>query len=169
MASSGAFWAADAIATQLQANAAAVRANSVLKNQQGYHCGDLGIRRAALAELQRLDPNNPLLIAVVQKRIYTRAERTFWRHGWDDGSTYEADPQQVHAELLIEFEAARAVAIAEAQGESVKQGRRGLWFLSRRTVFVWRGVEHATSGEALNAQQAELCRLENAKLGDKLK
>lgn len=166
---SGAFWAADSIATQLQANAAAIRANSTIKNQQSNHCGDLAIQLAALTELQRLDPNNPLLIAVVQKRIYTRAERTFWREGWNAGSCYTADPHQVHAELLAEFEAARVVAVARARGEIIKHERRGLWFLNRRTVFVWRGIEHATEAEALEAQQAELFRLENAKLGDKLK
>lgn len=165
---STAYWAADSIATQISANANAARAADALKRQQGYHCGAIGIQRAALAELRRIDPGNPLLHPDVSERIYNLAEREFWRRGWEHGSSFEADPHAVLAELLAEFEASRATAIQKADAEPIKSRKRGWFFISRRTVFSWRGTEHATEQEAAAAKQAELDRLRAAKLGDRL-
>jgi len=161
-----AFWAADSLATQINANANAARARGVLRRQQGFHCGDLAIQMAALAELHRLDPGNPLFSPGVRGRIYSLAEREFWRHGWARGSSLETDPHAVLHELLAEFETARAQAIKKARAEPVKPRRRGWFFINRRTVFCWRKAEHATEHAAAAAQQTELDRLQAARLGD---
>lgn len=165
---SAAYWAADSIATQISANANAARAATALKRQQGYHAGDGAVKRAALAELRRIAPGNPLLHPDVSERIYNLAEREFWRHGWDRGSSFEADPHAILAELLAEFEASRATAIQKADAEPIKSRKRGWFFISRRTVFSWRGAEHSTEQEAAAAKRAELDRLRAEKLGDRL-
>lgn len=162
----GAFWAADSIATQITANANAARAANSMKRQQGYHCGDLAIQRAALNELRRLDPGNPLLIESVQDKIYDTAERELWRHGWARGSRYAADPHQVHAELLSEFEVKRSKLIQQVQDAPVKVKRRGWFFINRRDVFVLAGDEYESEAGAERARVAELARLQSTSLHD---
>lgn len=165
---SSAFWAADSLATQMTANANAARAATALHRQQGYHCGDIGIQRAALAELRRLDPGNPLLFPAVSERIYDLAERVCWRHGWARGASFEADPHQIHSQLLTEFEASRDEAIKKAVAEPIKARKRGWIFINRRTVFSWQGVEYPAEQAAIAAKRAELNRLQAARLGDQL-
>lgn len=162
------FWYADSLATQLNADANAARAANVLKTQQGYHSADAAIMRAGLAELQRLDPNNPLMISAVRSRIFDQAEREFWRHGWDRGSSFKADPNAILAQLQAEFDEARVLAIKNIEAQPIRPRRRGWIFYNRRTVFAWRGTDHDTEAQAAAAQHLELARLRAAQLGDQL-
>lgn len=163
-----AYWAGDAIATNLARQADAVRANATLRRQQGFHCGDIAIQASALRELQRFDPDNPLFHSSVQAKIYKMAEAEFSQHGWDRGSSVQVDVKIIHEQLLAEFDNARQQAIATTSREHVKQLRRGWFFINRRTVFAWGGTEHATEDCAVAAKQAELVRLQATSLGDPL-
>lgn len=161
------YWAGDAIATSIGRARDRDRANREIQGQQGYHCGDIAVQRAALAELRRVDPENVLFKPVVIDRIWHLGEREFKRQGWTKGSALEVDPATAHAELLAEFEELRTKAIAAAEAEPVKHRRQG-WPWARRDEFSWRKTVVATEREALALQAAELARLAGASLGDDL-
>lgn len=161
------YWAADAIATSIGRAADQDRANRAMREQQSFHCGDLAVQRAALAELRRVDPDNVLFKPVVIDRIWRLGEAEFDRRGWDKGSSLEVDPATVYKTLLHEFEERRKRAIAAAQAEPVKHRRRG-WPWARRDEFSWLKMAVATEREALALQATELARLAGASLGDEL-
>ena len=160
------YWAGDAIATSIGRAADNDRANRALHGQQSFHCGDLAIQRAALAELERLDPQNVMFKPCVQDEIYRLAEVEFKRRGWDKGSSFTVDPAAVYSTLLADFEKRREEAITAAQAEPIKHRRRGWW--ARRSEFSWRQTKTATREEALALQAAELQHLAGASLGDHL-
>ncbi len=158
---SAAFWAADSIATQMDANAAAIRAASSMRHQQGYHCGDLAVKHAALREIARLDPDNPLLIEAVQETIYANGQREFWRNGWEAGCAHahEADPHAVFADLTIEFKAKQAELISKVQSEQVQKKRKGWFFINRRDIYIFGKTRFNSQDEAELARAAQLRHL----------
>lgn len=163
----GYYWAGDAIATNLGRIADNDRANRAMREQQSFHCGDLAIQRAALAELERLDPQNVMFKPCVQDEIYRLAEVEFKRRGWDKGSSFTVDPAAVYSNLLVDFEKRRESAIAAAKAEPVKHRRRG-WPWARRDDFSWRRQVTATEHDALALQAAEIVRLVGAGFGNEL-
>lgn len=165
MANNG-FLAGDNIALAMENAANTARANTELKRQQGYNAGDIGLRNAALAELQKVDPENPLLrYEAVRERIYNLAKSEFYRSGWAKATALQADPKAVHAQLQEEFEAARAHALVVADQDPEKC-TRGIFRL--REVFRWNGEDFKSREEAADAKQRELSRLRAAKFGDEL-
>lgn len=160
------YLAGDNIALAMENAINTARANSTLDRQKGYHCGDLAIQAAALAELRRLDPENVLLNPAVRRRIFGLAEAEFHRRGWDKGSCFKVPLDEVHAQLLKEFEEAREKARVRAKLDEVKTRTKG--FFKTREVHSWRDKEFPTRDDALAAKQAELDRIARAALGDNL-
>lgn len=163
----GYYWAGDAIATNLGRIADNDRANRAMREQQSFHCGDLAVQRAALAELARLDPENIMFMPSVRDEIYRLAELEFKRRGWDKGSSFIADPAAVYSDLLADFEKRREKAIAAAKAEPVKHRRRG-WPWARRDEFSYRKQVVLTERDALALQTDEIVRLTGASFGDAL-
>lgn len=159
------YWAGDSIATNLARVADNDRASRVLRQQQAYYCGALALQRAALAELERIDPQNTIFRPGVQTRIKSLGEAEMKRLGWNLGSSLIVDPAAVYTALLTEFEASRSAAIAAAEAEPVKHLRRG-WFWARRDEFSWRKQIVNTREEGLALQSAEIVRLADSELGD---
>jgi hypothetical protein len=162
------FWAADAIGTNLGRIADNERSARALANQQGYHCGDLAIQRAALDALRAIQPDHPIFCEPVRERIYEMGEREFRGRGWAAGSALTVDANQIHRDLLVEFENQRSAAIAKAQAELVKHRRMGWFLINRRPVWCWSGIDHPTPEAANAAKQTELQRLASARLGHPL-
>ncbi|WP_137920082.1 hypothetical protein [Hydrogenophaga sp. 2FB] len=156
----------DNIALAMENAANTARANTELKRQQGYNAGDIGLRNSALAELRKVDPENPLLrYEAVRDRIYSLAESEFYRSGWAKATALQADPKEVHAQLLEEFEATRAHAIVLAD-QDPETCTRGIFRL--REVYRWNGQEFKSPEEAADAKQRELSRLRATQFGDDL-
>lgn len=160
------YLAGDNIALAMEKSINTARANATLDKQKGYHCGDLSVQAAALAELRRLDPENVLLKPGVQRRIHDLAEAEFHRRGWDKGASFTVSPADVHSQLLKEFEEAREKARIRAKLDKVKTRTKG--FFRTREVHKWRNQEFSTYEEAVAAQHAELARIAGISLGDKI-
>jgi len=162
------FWAADSLAQSISGARERAVANSTLLKQQGYHAGDIGVRRCAIEALRAIAPDHPLLIDSVSDRIYSLAERTFYTSGWAAACTIKIDPAQILSKIQAEFEKARVAAILKTEADLIKKRRRGWVLINRRTVWAWHKKEYPAEGNALAAKEAELQRLNTAKLGDKL-
>lgn len=161
------YWAGDAIATNIGRIADNERSARVLREQQSYHCGDLAVQAAALAELRRLDPDNVLFKPEVHLRIWTLGESEFNRKGWARAVELTVDPREVYSQLVAEFEEARKKAIQTVDAEPIKHQRKG-WPWARRDEYVFRKQKATSHAEALRLQAAERERLARARLGDKL-
>lgn len=164
---SASYWAGDSIAQSIEAAGARARANSTLARQQSYHAGDIAIKNAALIALRELTPDHPLLNGAVQDRMFAIAQGEFYRRGWENACQLELDPASVCQELNLEFESARAKAIADAEAEPVTSKRRGV-FLMRYTEWRWRKFASEDENEVHQAKQNEIDRLKNCTLGDQL-
>lgn len=166
--SSTMFWAADSLAQSISGARERAAANSTLRKQQGYHAGDIGVKRCAIEALRAIAPDHPILIDSVSDRIYSLGERTFYKSGWAAACAIKIDPAQVLSKIQAEFEESRVAAILKTEKESIKKRRRGWVLINRRTVWAWRKSEHPIEIDALAAKEEELQRLNTAKLGDRL-
>lgn len=163
---SSALWAADSIATSIEAAGARARAASEMRAQQAYHCGDIAILRAALCALGSREPDHPLLIDAVRERIFEIGKATFYSGGWSKGSSVVVDPHEVLLKILMEHEARKAELVAKAAAMSITAIRRGIPFINRRTVYRYDVVDYPTFEEAEAAKRQWITFFEKAGMGE---
>jgi hypothetical protein len=163
-----AFWAADSIATSIEAAGARSRANQELRAQQANHCGDISIMRAALFALAEIDPEHPLLNNVVQDRIYDTGKKTFYNNGWKAGCSVVVDPRALFKQLSDAHEKRKAELLAQANALEIIERRRGIPLINRRTVFRYDIVDYPTREAAIKAKHDLINTFEQAKLGQLL-
>lgn len=133
-----------------------------------HHAGDLAILNAALAELNRVCPTNPLLQPEVAKGIYEMGVYTFQHHGWRAAQRLSPDPHALQRDHAHDFEARRQHLI-EAIGASPIERRttRRLLLLRQQTI-TWRGRLYPSMHAAQTAKNAELARLRRCTPGEQL-
>lgn len=139
-----------------------------LGEARAHHAGDLALMHAAMNEVARLDPKNPVLIPDVARSIYEMGATTFRERGWSAALKVVADPRAVLTEHQIDFEGRRQ-RLMEAVGASCLEitSRRYL-LVFRRRVVTWRGRVYPTEQAAQAAKKRELKRLRNSVLGEPL-
>jgi hypothetical protein len=163
---SSAYWAADSIATSIEAAGARSRAHNAIRTQQAYHCGDIVIQRAALSALAELEPEHPLLHPLVQERIFDMGKATFQQSGWSKGCSVEVDPRALFKQLCDAHEKRKADLLAQAKALDVLELKRGIPLINRRTVYRYDVVDYATLEAAEQAKHDLISTIEQAQLGD---
>lgn len=163
---SQAFWAGDSIATSIEAAGARIRANATLERQQAYHAGDIVLQRAALAALELIDSSHPILNPMVQARIEKIGQATFYKKGWSQGCSVRANAYEIMDQLRDEHEQKKRVARQQAESLEIREKRRGIPFLNRRTVYSWGANEYPTEQAATQAKASRISEIDRAQLGE---
>ena len=149
---SSAFWAADAIMTNIEANNERRHANRVLANALRSHRGSIAQLAAALNAVREFAPDHPLSQQAVLDAIDHDGECTAtFQQAW----RLDHDPVAILAMLESEFEKKRVEALTLIEQMSIKTKRKG-WFWSRRDVYYFAGVGHE---DILSAIQKKLISL----------
>lgn len=171
MASSG-YWAGDAIATSMKAAADRERANVELGKAERYHAGTLAVLNAALAELRRVDPGNPLLLDEVQQVIDAAGEDAYRRtNGFQAVHALELDPAAILKDLQADFESRRTEVLAELEDAPIVETTRSThWWAIFSSVPCWNYVvvQVDTPEEAERVKAVSISLARCAKLGDTL-
>lgn len=136
--------------------------------QSAHHAGDLAMLNAALREISRLSPDNPILQPEVARSIYESGVTTFRDHGWKAAIHLEVDPHSVHNEHLIDFEGRRQRLITALAASPIEHQYSRFLLLFRKVQISWRGRIYPTLHAATAAKNAELARLRACSLGDAL-
>lgn len=138
-----------------------------LRTAEHHHGRTLALLVATLAELRRLDPENPLHVPEVQDHIrdwggYTIDRSKSFRPVWD----LEFDLPAILRMVQQDHEAARAAAVAAL--ESAKVETRRLFFRPWRTYGRVLNVKFPSVPLAGAARRRALAAAGCAKLGDSL-
>lgn len=139
-----------------------------LSEVRAHHAGDLALMHAAMNELARLDPKNPLLIPDVARSIYEMGATEFHERGWKAASNLTADPRAVLTDHQIDFEGRRKRLIDAVSASAVAITSVRYLFFFRRRVVMWRGRRYHSEPAALAAKGRELKRLRGSVLGEPL-
>lgn len=144
-------------------------ANTELRKAESYHAGTLAQLAAALRELERLDPGNPMHYQQVLDVIDAEGERCFHRTKrfadiWD----LRPDPAGILAHLQAEHEKSRTTVLDQIESETLlRRTTRFLWF-KEKTHFVFAGTKFPTpeAAAAVKKRMTEAAR--GARLGESL-
>lgn len=139
-----------------------------LNEARAHHAGDVALMHAAMNEVARLDPKNPLLMRDVARSIYEMGATTFHERGWKAATRLVADPRTVLTEHQIDFEGRRQRLIEAVGASAVEITTRRYLLIFRRRVVMWRGRVYPTERAAVAAKRSELNRLRGSVLGDPL-
>lgn len=156
-----------AMAVDARMHAVQRRAEQDLRTAEHHHGRTLGLLVATLAELRRLDPENPLHVPEVQDHI-----RHWGGYTIDRSKTFQAvwnlkfDLPAILRMVQQDHEAARAAAVAAL--ESAKVETRRFFFRPWRTYGRVLNVKFASAELADAARLRALAAAACAQLGDDL-
>ncbi|MFW2357452.1 hypothetical protein [Hydrogenophaga sp.] len=139
-----------------------------LNEARAHHAGDVALMHAAMGELARLDPKNPLLMPDVARSIYGLGATTFHERGWKAVTKLVVDPRAVLTEHQIDFEGRRQRLIDAVGASAVEVTAERFLLIFRRRVVTWRGRVYPTERAAMAAKRSELKRLRASVLGEPL-
>lgn len=161
---SSAYWAADAIATNIEAINDRRHAAAALTRAEQYHRGTIAQLAAALNAIRELDSSHALNHQVVLDVIDHDGECTdTFRQAW----RLEHDPAQILTALKEQFEKMRTAKLAEVRLMLIRKKRRG-WFWRRYDAFLFGKVVHLTMQEAVAAKSRAISFVTTSKFGDDL-
>lgn len=161
---SSSYWAADAIATSMEAANDRRHAAAILTRAEQSHRGTIAQLSAALIALRKIEPDHALTYQVVLNVIDREGECTNTFHqAW----RLNHEPEKILAALRVDFENRRIEKLSEVVAMAIKSKRRG-WFWNRHDVFLFAGVAHLTMQYATAAKSRAINFLTNAKFGDDL-
>lgn len=135
--------------------------------QLAYHCGDVALQNAALAELLRIDPKNPLVHESVRAYIFEMGQHEFFAKGWRKANRLSLNPNDILHDLHVDFEARRLQLLMRAESAPIERKKVRRFFF--KTVrYTWMGRTFDTLEVATAAKRAECLRLTRCVMGDRL-
>lgn len=132
------YWAGDSIAQSIERAGDRARANAELAKAERWHAGTLAVMRAAVAELRRVDPANPLLVGQVFDHIDAAGENAYRKGGFKAVRALQLSPAAILADLLAQHEARRQQTLTALHAEPIQRSTvAARWWTPWRRQAVW--------------------------------
>lgn len=135
--------------------------------QLAFHCGDVALQNAALAEVLRIDPKNALVHESVRAYIFEMGQHEFFARGWRKANRLILNPNDILRDLHVESDSRRLQLLKRAEMAPI-QRKTVRHFFYRTVRYTWMSRTFDTLDSAAAAKRAECLRLARCVLGDRL-